>query len=71
MNNLFAKISLFVITIVVIIAMLILMAYPTMWLWNWLMPTIFGLTTKITFWQAFGINILSSLLFKSPNNIKK
>lgn len=70
MNNLFAKISLFVITIVVIIAMLILMAYPTMWLWNWVMPTIFGLT-KITFWQAFGINLLSSLLFKSPNNVKK
>lgn len=70
MNNLFTKISLVFTTIVIVIAMLILMAYPTMWLWNWLMPTIFGLT-KITFWQAFGINLLSSLLFKSPNNVKK
>ena len=35
---------------------------PTMWLWNAIMPTIFGLT-KITFWQAVGINLLCSILF--------
>ena len=34
-----------------------------MWLWNWLMPTIFGLTT-ITYWQAWGIVILTHILFK-------
>jgi hypothetical protein len=39
-------------------------AFPTMWLWDWLMPTLFGLKT-ITIWQAFGINMLSSILFKS------
>ena len=31
-------------------------------LWNWLMPVIFGLTT-ITFIQAFGLLILSKILF--------
>jgi hypothetical protein len=31
-------------------------------LWNWLMPAIFGLG-KIGFWQAFGIVLLSKLLF--------
>ena len=31
-------------------------------LWNWLMPPIFGLTT-ITFIQAFGLLILSKILF--------
>jgi hypothetical protein len=31
-------------------------------LWNWLMPAIFGLTT-ITFIQAFGLLILSKILF--------
>ena len=31
-------------------------------LWNWLMPVIFGLG-EITYWQAFGIVILSKLLF--------
>jgi len=32
------------------------------WLWNWLMPAVFGLGT-ITYWQAFGILVLSKLLF--------
>lgn len=47
----------------------LLFAIPTMLLWNWLMPAIFGLT-KITFWQAFGINFLSGLLFKSSSSCK-
>jgi len=33
-----------------------------MCLWNWLMPTIFGLTV-ISFWQALGLLVLSKLLF--------
>jgi hypothetical protein len=33
-----------------------------MLLWNWLMPSIFGLQT-ITYWQGFGIVILAKLLF--------
>jgi hypothetical protein len=33
-----------------------------MLLWNWLMPMLFGLKV-ITYWQAFGIVILSKLLF--------
>jgi len=35
-----------------------------MLLWNWLMPTIFGLTS-ICFWQALGILVLCRLLFGS------
>jgi hypothetical protein len=31
-------------------------------LWNWLMPSIFGLHA-ITYWQAFGLMFLSWLLF--------
>ena len=50
----------------VILAMLmaLLFAVIVMWLWNWLMPAIFGLTT-ITFWQAWGLLVLSHILFKS------
>jgi hypothetical protein len=33
-------------------------------LWNWLMPALFGLRT-ITFWQAWGVLILSRILFGS------
>lgn len=56
----------FVLFVISIVGIALLFAFPTMWLWNWLIPTIFGLT-EITFWQALGINILSGLLFKSTN----
>jgi hypothetical protein len=32
------------------------------WLWNWLMPDIFGLR-QISYWQAFGLLFLGRLLF--------
>jgi len=50
-----------------------LFGYFVMLLWNWLMPTIFGLTT-ITFWQAAGIVLLARLIFggfkHGPNHSK-
>lgn len=49
--------------VVFIPAFLALFGAVTMWLWNWLMPTIFKLPT-IGFWQAIGILILSHILFK-------
>jgi len=52
--------------IALIFGLALLFAFPTLWLWNWLMPPIFGLT-KITFWQAFGINLLTNILFKSSH----
>jgi hypothetical protein len=48
----------------------VLLGLPLMWLWNWLMPSIFGLT-EITFWQALGLNTLSAILFKSTINTKQ
>jgi hypothetical protein len=52
-----------------VIALLgILLGLPLQLLWNWLMPTIFNLPT-ITFWQAMGLNIIASILFKD-NSIK-
>ncbi|MBN2280889.1 MAG: hypothetical protein JXQ65_09930 [Candidatus Marinimicrobia bacterium] len=38
-----------------------------MWLWNWLMPTIFGLPT-LTYWQAWGLVILFHILFKGGHH---
>ncbi|MFH1214647.1 MAG: hypothetical protein V1681_11200 [Candidatus Neomarinimicrobiota bacterium] len=39
-----------------------------MLLWNWLMPMIFGLP-NITFWQGWGLVLLTHILFKSgPHN---
>lgn len=37
-----------------------------MYLWNGLMPNLFGLTT-ITFWQAAGLLLLSKILFGGFN----
>lgn len=39
----------------------ILLGFVIMWLWNWLMPMIFGLTT-LTFWEAVGVFILFKIL---------
>lgn len=46
--------------------------YIIMWLWNRLMPEIFGLTT-ITYWQGIGLFILARILlgsFGSDNSNK-
>lgn len=54
----------FLLTIIVICLAAILVAFPTMWLWNWLMPVLFKLP-EVTVWQALGLNLLSGLLLKS------
>jgi membrane protein required for beta-lactamase induction len=54
--------------IAVVLALLI--GGPLWLLWNWLMPLIFGLP-QITFWQAVGLNMLSSILFKTNINTNK
>ena len=48
----------------------IIMGFPTMWLWNYVMPYVFGLT-PITLFQAMALNILSGILFKSSVTVKK
>ncbi len=42
----------------------LLLGFVVMWLWNWLMPVIFSLP-MITFWQAWGLVVLSHIFFKS------
>lgn len=45
----------------------VLMALPVMWLWNAVVPDLFNLPV-ITFWQAFGLTLLCSFLFKSSSS---
>ena len=54
---------------VLICVIAIILAFPTMWLWNWLMPDIFRLPT-ISVWQALGLLILSGLLGGSWRSTK-
>ena len=42
-------------------ALIFLLGFVVMWLWNWLMPDIFGLP-PITYWQAWGLLLLAHLL---------
>jgi hypothetical protein len=49
--------------IILALLMAFLLGYFVMVLWNWLMPVIFGFV-KITYWQAWGLVLLSHLLFK-------
>lgn len=57
-------------TIAVIVIIALFFTLPTFLLWNWLMPIIFGLP-ELTFWQALGVTLLSSILFKSSSSSSK
>ncbi len=48
--------------IIAIVGLAILFGFIIMWLWNALMPELFGLPT-LTYWQAVGLFILSKILF--------
>lgn len=60
----------FFIWLLVALGISFLMAYPFMWLWNWLIPIIFPtgiIVGKITVVQAFGLSILVNLFFNRTN----
>lgn len=42
---------------------LALVSLAVMYLWNWLIPSIFTGGPEITYWQALGLLILSKILF--------
>ena len=51
-------------TVATLLATVIILCWPTMALWNWLMPVLFGVPT-ITFAQAAGLLGLCYLLFNA------
>ena len=67
MKNMIESIATFLGLIAILI---VILGYPVMLLWNWLIPELFGLS-EITFWQAIGLNILCTILFRPTINIKK
>jgi len=52
------------------IGFLALCGWVVMLLWNWLMPDIFGLK-PLNYWQAWGLLILCSILFKNFGSYKE
>ncbi len=58
-RNRFLRVLMFLPLVMLFIA---LFGWVVMGLWNWLMPTLFGLKT-ITYWQGLGLFILAKILF--------
>lgn len=55
--------------LVLLFALAVVTAIPTYFLWNWLMPSLFNLK-MIGLFEAWGINVLSGILFKSASSSK-
>lgn len=49
-------------TLGLIMIIIAVVTYPTMWLWNYYMPTMFNLP-EMTFWNMFGFIVLIKSLF--------
>ena len=70
MNTVIKFLGTIVLAIFALVALSAFMSLPVMLLWDWLMPTLFGLTT-ITWFQAWGLMFLCGLLFKSHTTTTK
>jgi hypothetical protein len=53
-----------------LILSVLILGVPLQLLWNWLMPNLFSLP-YISFWQAVGLNLMATILFRPTINIKK
>lgn len=60
----------FSLVLFLIVVLSAITALPVMLLWDWLMPTLFGLT-EITWPQAWGLLVLSGFLFKNTSSTSK
>lgn len=63
MNDAYKKFGMLCWVLIVIIAFSLLIAFPIKWLWNGVMPDMFGLP-EITFWKAYGMYLLFHLLLR-------
>ena len=66
MEKFLTALGTFMVAISILFFVGMIMAFPLMWLWNWLMPDIFNIP-EITVLQAWGLSFLSGLLIKSTN----
>ena len=52
---------------VMAVGLALLFGFVVRWLWNWLMPEIFGLP-EIRYWQAWGLVLLAHIFFKAGHD---
>lgn len=62
MNN-YERIGKWFATVLIIALLSLIIALPIKWLWNGVMPDLFGLP-EITFWKAYGLYLLWHLLLR-------
>ena len=70
MKNFVTSVGAIVVSLFIIVIAALIGGIVIMWLWNWLMPVIFGLAT-ITYLQGAGLAALCGLLFKSTSTTSK
>lgn len=63
MKDAYEKFGLLCAAFGVVIIFSLLIAFPIKWLWNGVMPDVFGLP-EITFWKAYGMYLLFHLLLR-------
>ena len=70
-NNKFIEYIVGIIYVIFVIGFFaFLLGFPVKWLWNDVMPDLFGLT-KITYWKAVEMNLLCGFLFRGTTTIKQ
>lgn len=69
MKNLISRVLIIISALVMYTFVSVVLSIPVLLLWNWLMPTIFGIT-KITLGQAWGISLLCGILFGKSSSEK-
>lgn len=55
------------VALITLIVAIIIVVFITQWLWNSVMPEVFG-TKEIHFWQTLALLILTNIFFGGCNN---
>ncbi len=65
MNKITAPFAFAFLLILGAVVLALITAWPTQWLWNGCLVPAIDSVNPIGFWQAFGLNILFSILFNT------
>jgi hypothetical protein len=68
-NHFGSAFALVVSWLLMVIGLGVILVLPIMWLWNWLVPTLFN-GPEITFWQTVGLYFLANLLIRTNITVK-
>ena len=64
------KLVLVLATILLAVLLSLLLAWPIVWLWNFAVAPIIDGVHEVTFWQAYCLSLLVSILFRANIKVK-